>query len=451
MATAIKKYSKHFNATNLINKVFECFGRIKDHRSRSCPIPFENFLMSAFAMMHQKYDSLLGFDDERVDKIRCHNLEKLYHVKDGKVLSDTQMRAVVDLINPDDIRKPFKKLFSIIQRNGALNGFKFNCDKLKDHYLLPIDGTGLFYSGKCGCKDCCIKNEGKKNEAFYHNMMGGCIAHPDQKTVIPLEPEAIIRQDGCTKNDCEKNAIKRFFAHVKRVHPLLKLIILLDGLYADNPTIALIKKYGWHYIIVAKDGNHVSLIEAMNALYDEGEVHHHKINDKKNGVKHNFRFANNVSLNLQDQVEKVNVLDYIEIDKKGHQHNWCWVTDIELNEETVHSVMRGGRCRWHIKNQTFNTLKNQGYHLEHNYGHGKEHLATNFAYLTFLAFLVDQIQEMSSPEFQKALKKRSRGTRKYLWKRMTCLFISWMVDSWEDLFSAITNGFKPEKIKLDTS
>ncbi len=89
MATAIKKYSKHFNATNLINKVFECFGRIKDHRSRSCPIPFENFLMSAFAMMHQKYDSLLGFDDERVDKIRCHNLEKLYHVKDGKVPSDT--------------------------------------------------------------------------------------------------------------------------------------------------------------------------------------------------------------------------------------------------------------------------------------------------------------------------------------------------------------------------
>ncbi len=138
MATAIKKYSKHFNATNLINKVFECFGRIKDHRSRSCPIPFENFLMSAFAMMHQKYDSLLGFDDERVDKIRCHNLEKLYHVKDGKVPSDTQMRAVVDLINPDDIRKPFKKLFSIIQRNGALNGFKFNCDKLKDHYLPAI-------------------------------------------------------------------------------------------------------------------------------------------------------------------------------------------------------------------------------------------------------------------------------------------------------------------------
>ena len=451
MATAIKKYSKHFNAKNLISKISECFDNVKDHRKNQCVIPFENFLKSAFAMMHQKYDSLLGFDNERVDKIRCHNLEKMYYVKDGKVPSDSRMREVVDGINPADIRKPFKELFSIVQRNGALNGFKLNFGKLKDYYLMPIDGTGLFYSGKCGCEDCCIKNEGKKNEAFYHNILGGCIVHPDQKTVIPFAPEAIVRQDGSTKNDCEKNAIKRYLAHVKREHPQLKLIILLDGLYADNPTIALIKKYGWHYIIVAKDGNHVPLIEAMNALYDQGKVDHHKIIDKENGITHKFRFANNVPLNLQEDTEHVNVLDYIEINKKGNQHFWCWVTDIELTEKTVKSVMISGRCRWNIENQTFNTLKNQGYHLEHNYGHGKHHLATNFAYLMFLAFLVDQIQEMSSPEFQKALKKQAKGTRKYLWKAITCLFITWMIDSWEELFNAIILGIRPRKIQFNTS
>ena len=125
----------------------------------------------------------------------------------------------------------------------------------------------------------------------------------------------------------------------------------------------------------------------MNTLYDEGQVHHHKIVDEENNTTHKFRYANNVPLNLQDETERVNVLDYIEIDKKGIQHVWCWVTDIELTDDTVESVMRGGRCRWHIENETFNTLKNQGYQLEHNYGHGEKHLATNFAYLTFLAFL----------------------------------------------------------------
>ena len=57
------------------------------------------------------------------------------------------------------------------------------------------------------------------------------------------------------------------------------------------------------------------------------------------------------------------LLRVLETDSEGKRHTWSWVTDIELTEETVEAVMRGGRCRWHIENQTFNTLKNQGYSM----------------------------------------------------------------------------------------
>ncbi len=57
--------------------------------------------------------------------------------------------------------------------------------------------------------------------------------------------------------------------------------------------------------------------------------------------------------------------------------------------------MRTGRCRWKVENETFNTLKNQGYNLEHHYGHGKQHLASVLGMLMILMFLVDQIQETS--------------------------------------------------------
>jgi hypothetical protein len=233
---------------------------------------------------------------------------------------------MLDPIDPQHLRKPFKKLFSLVQRNNSLKAFEFQLGDLHDHYLMPLDGTGTFYSSKCGCPECCVKNEGKSNESYQHGLMGGCLVHPEQKTVLPFAPEAIVRQDGSNKNDCEKNALKRYLAHVKREHPHLKLIILLDGLYADNPTIELIKRYGWHYIIVAKDGNHKSLIEAMNALGDEGELNHHEVIDEKTGTKHMFRFANNVKLNASKLTQVVNVLDYIEIDKEGHHHPWCWVT-----------------------------------------------------------------------------------------------------------------------------
>ena len=78
---------------------------------------------------------------------------------------------------------------------------------------------------------------------------------------MPLVPEPIVHQDGTTKNDCEKNALKRFLADTQREHPHLKLVIVLNGLYADGPTIRLIKSYGWHFIIVAKDDNHASLVD----------------------------------------------------------------------------------------------------------------------------------------------------------------------------------------------
>ena len=447
------KVSKHLNARNLIEQVCKCFDEIPDHRPNHCPngIPFPNFAKSAFAMMHQKYDSLLSFDTDRADPVLAHNLETLYHVQDQKVPCDTHMREVLDPVEPAQFRKPFKKLFSLVQRNKLLKAFEFQCGDLKDWYLMPVDGTGLFYSGECRCQECCIKNKGKSNESYYHNLMGGCIVHPDQKTVIPFAPEAIVRQDGETKNDCEKSAIRRYLAHVKREHPHLKLIILLDGLYADNPTVELIQSYGWHFIIVAKDGNHKSLIETMNALCDQEKLSYHEIIDEEQGTKDWFRFANDVPLNASEFTQNVNVLDYVHTDEEGKRHTWCWITDIELTEETVEDVMKGGRCRWHIENQTFNTLKNQGYNIEHNYGHGKLHLATNLAYLTFLAFLVDQIQEMTSPEFQKALKERSKGVRTYLWKLITRIFLSWFLESWDELFDAIIKGIKPSAVQINSS
>lgn len=451
MPKTVYQPRKHLCLDSMIKTICDCFSKIPDQRSnqRSDKITLLDTLLSAFAMMHLKYSSLLEFDRERNTEELDHNLKYMYRVQ-GKVPCDTHMRTILDPVIPAAFRAPFKELFSEVQRGGALKSFRFQNHQLKDYYLLAIDGTGLYYSGSCRCQECCIKNEGKKNEAYYHQMLAGCIVHPSKKEVLPLAPEPIVHQDGSTKNDCEKNALKRFLAHVKSEHPLLKLVIILDGLYADGPTIRLIKSYGWHFIIVAKDDNHISLVEAVDALDKQGDVNRLEKTDD-DGTKHWYRYANNVPLNKTDPTEMVNVLDYVETDKKGKRHTWSWVTDILLTEETVESIAKGGRCRWKIENETFNTLKNQGYELEHNYGHGKQHLATNLAYLTFLAFLVDQIQQLCCPMFQQALSERAKGTRTYLWKLILRYFLSWLIESWDDLFRAVIHGTAAIKLRFDTS
>jgi hypothetical protein len=82
----------------------------------------------------------------------------------------------------------------------------------------------------------------------------------------------------------------------------------------------------------------------------------------------------------------------------------------------VVELVLGGRARWKIENETFNTLKNQGYHIEHNFGHGSQHLSLNFFVLNLLAFFIHQILELCDLNYQYC---RSRfSSRQEYWNNL---------------------------------
>jgi hypothetical protein len=126
-----------------------------------------------------------------------------------------------------------------------------------------------------------------------------------------------------------------------------------------------------------------------------------------------------------------------------------WATDHEITDQNVYEIMRGGRARWKIENETFNTLKNQGYQFEHNFGHGKKNLHTVFALLMMLAFLLDQVQEATCGLFQRAMEYKR--TRRYFWETLKSLFYMYFVDSWQDMFMAMGPDFKAARLSVDTS
>jgi len=79
--------------------------------------------MSALAMFSMKYSSLLKFDEERNKEVIKHNLQTLYGVK--KVPCDTQMREIIDPVNPFELRPLFVAIFNEIQRAGILEQYKY--------------------------------------------------------------------------------------------------------------------------------------------------------------------------------------------------------------------------------------------------------------------------------------------------------------------------------------
>ena len=107
-------------------------------------------------------------------------------------------------------------------------------------------------------------------------------------------------------------------------------------------------------------------------------------------------------------------------------------------------------ARWKIENETFNTLKNQGYHFEHNFGHGNKHLSAVFASLMLLAFLIDQIQQRCCPLFRQAQQKKKSKVN--LWESLRGLFLNHLIPHWEALLCAMAYGIKvDEPIAYNTS
>lgn len=418
---------KKLSAPGLLQTARRAFEKIPDHRSSGCLYSLPDALMSGLAIFGLKYPSLLQFDDNRNELVIRHNLENLYGV--GQAPCDTQLRDICDPIDPVHLRGAFNDIHRDLQRHKAWEAYRF----MEEYLLVSVDGTGQFSSGSIHCNDCCVKHHRNGEVSYYHQLLGASLVHPDLKTVLAFAPEPITSQDGETKNDCERNASKRLLTALRREHPYAKFIILEDGLASNGPHLKLLKKLNFHFITGVKPGDHEALFGAVQDKLVAGECEEFETTDD-NGVIQGFRFVNELPLNKSNPDLLVNFLEYWEINgKKEKLFSWC--TDLTLIKDNVFDVMRGGRTRWKVENETFNTLKNHGYHFEHNYGHGKQHLSSVFAFLMMLAFLIDQVQELCCGLFKKARQRFS--SRISLWDKMRSLFLSYFVDSWETLWNAI--------------
>lgn len=432
----MSRFRKDLGIPSLIAHVRELFSKIPDPRQfTKQSIPIVDHLMSGLAVFGLKCPSLLDYDRNRAsDEPVGQNLRNLYMVNNPP--SDTYLRERLDEVNPNSLRPAFKKIFALFQRGKGLEAFEY----LDGHVLLSGDGTGHFSSGKVSCPHCCKKEHSGGNVSYYHQMFGVCVVHPDKRNVIPLCPELILNQDDSDKNDCERNACKRFLENFRREHPHLKAILIEDGLSSTAPNIRMIEAFGLKYILVAKSGDHQFLFEQLD-LSENTQYYEERTSD---GCYHQFRFLNGTSLNKSNQDVKVNMIEYRQTDAKGKETNFSWVTNIHVSIANIMKIMRGGRARWKIENETFNALKNLGYNFGHNYGHGKNYLSTIFCMLMMLAFLIDQVQEISCILFQKC---RARlHTYRKLWETMRALFHMVRLDSWENFYLMIIG-----EISLNTS
>jgi hypothetical protein len=379
------------------------FDSIEDPRRQyNHKYSLKNILLSGVALFSLKDSSLLSFVEQYAT--RKSNLKSVFGI--SQCPSDSGFRTILDQVEPDALQNILPSYVKLLAKNGHLDAFLLNFgskkQNLDDYLLIPIDGVQYFSSSTVNCDCCLVKTFKNGSKNYHHNALTAVIAHPNLPQVIVVASEEIKKQDGQKKNDHELVAATRLAPMIKEAIGLQKAIIGGDCLFANAPFIRLLQSLKLNFLFSIKEGYQGYPYVQFNQLSQDKKTKIWIQKDKTH--QYHYEFANNLILNGQNQDIKVNFVRFKQTNiKTGEILTMEWITDIPLSIENINDIVKAGRTRWKIENETFNTLKNQGYHYDHNFGHGKQYLAQNLAQLMLIAFNFDQIQHLLSPLFNKAL------------------------------------------------
>jgi hypothetical protein len=228
------------------------------------------------------------------------------------------------------------------------------------------------------------------------------------------------------------NAAKRFLGKLRFDFPKLKLIIGGDALFSKQPIIEDILNHKFHYLFAAKPTDHEYMMQWVEGSERVAGI---TFTDQK-GRLHEYQWLNQVPLNGGKNSIAVNFLGckITGKNKAGTEevlYKNSWVTDILISEDNITTLVRTARCRWKNENECFNVMKNHGYCMEHNYGHGQKHLSLNFYLLTLLAFSFHQIFELVDLQYKRCREKF--GSKKHFWEKLRSWIDLLIFATWEKL------------------
>ncbi|MDQ2763526.1 MAG: transposase [Pseudomonadota bacterium] len=340
--------------------------------------------LSAFSLFFMQSESFLSYQRSLEEGRKTSNCHSLFGMK--AIPTDNHIRSMLDPVHPSHLQPAFDQVLDVLRRRGGLQAFQ----RLGDRVLIALDGTEYFCSQKLGCPQCLTRKRSNGKTESYHSMLAATIVAPGHAMALPLMPEFIASQDGAEKQDCERNAAKRWLStHGGRLKDL-RPIYLGDDLFACQPIADAITAAGGDFLLTAKPSSHKALYDFMQgATLDEHTVAQ-KAGSKR--LTYRYRWFEGAPLCDGNDAMLVNWVGVTITDAKGKvTYDNAFVTSLPVTTENVAELVACARARWKIENESFNVLKSNGYHLEHNFGHGKQYLAMMFAALNLLAFAIHTV------------------------------------------------------------
>ncbi len=440
----MKKKAVTIEASNLIGFLDQELKELPDNRKGdNKKYTVNNAVKAAFSVFFTQSPSFLQHQRLMKPKKGKDNAQSLFGL--SEIPCDNQIRNLLDPIPARTVFGAFKSTYKWLETNRVIAEFKY----LDSQILLALDGTEYYSSKKINCPHCNCRKHRNGSITYYHQAVTPVIVSPSKKEVINFPPEFIKKQDGKTKEDCENAAVKRWLLKNPVEREKNEMTLLGDDLYSRQPICELVLEQGYNFIFVAKPSSHKTLYEWIDFSEKNGEMIIGSIKKYEKGKRiiYRYRYVNNVPLRESEPSLMVNwyEVEILDTAKNKVIYKNSFITNHELNEPNIFPMIVSGRTRWKIENESNYILKNQGYNLEHNFGHGQENLSEILFSLNLLAFLFHNVLDLVNDMYQKV--RESLGTRKRFFNDIRALLNYIWFQSWNDLFIFIlTEGESREPV-----
>lgn len=385
--------------------------------------------LSAFSVFFMGSPSFLGHQRRLEEGHSRSNCQTLFGMT--AIPTDAYIRQMLDGAPPEAFDPLF---FKAIATEGVLDPFRRLGGQGDGRVLIALDGTECFCSRKIHCPRCSTRRRSDGGTEYFHSFLGAAIVAPGHQQVLPLPPEFIAPQDGAEKQDCERNAAKRWLTrHGPAVAPL-RPVFLGDDLFACQPIAAAVQQAGGNFIFTCKPASHRTITEYLTGT--ELEEHRQIVVIRGKRTTTIYRWLSAVPMRATEDALIVNWFSVEILNGTGKRTYYnSFVTDLPVTAGTVAELAACGRARWKIENETFNVLKTNGYNLEHNFGHGKETLASILVTLNLLAFAMHTVARLAVLAWREAMIARGAAYRFFEHLRTVTAYV--VFETWDHLLRSI--------------
>jgi hypothetical protein len=423
--------------SRLIAALRRCSQSLPDPRvGKNARYAMADFALAAFAPFFMQSPSFLAHQRHLETAQGRSNRQTLFGM--DKIPCDVRVRTMLDPVEPSRFYPLFADVMAELRQSGALEAMR--C--LDGHLLIALDGTEYHCSREIHCPNCSHRKRGKDKVEYFHTMLAATVVAPGHNRAVPLEPEFIVPRDGHEKQDCESRAARRWLSAHGAQYKALEPVYLGDDLFSRQPICEAVLAEGGHFLFVCKPDSHPAIEDFLTGITLETLTEQVRRGKKRTTFR--YRWLNEVPLRGDEKSMTVNWFEIEIRDAKGVvTYRNSFISDLAVHRGNVADMASAGRARWKIENEAFNTLKTKGYNLEHNFGHGQQHLSSVLATLNLLAFACHTVCDLADKAWRAA--RRELVVRQGFFQTLLALTAYHLFPSWDHLLQTMAFARPPPR------